>query len=92
MASKHRSSGSELVASHWTLPKPKWMPLASAFGWKAHHATKSAYLVGALAIALDQDRPRLLVLPLDYREHVLYTEHFRDFTAKGGVVVWVRTA
>lgn len=62
---------------------PDWMLLAASFGWKGHHVTKSADLVEALTTALDEDGPSLLVLPIDYRENMLLTEHLGDLIAKG---------
>ncbi|MGB0865811.1 MAG: acetolactate synthase large subunit [Granulosicoccaceae bacterium] len=62
---------------------PDWMQLASSFGWKGHRVENSDELVGTLTKALEEDGPSLLVLPIDYRENMLLTEHLGELIAKG---------
>ena len=61
---------------------PDWMLLAKSFGWNGHHVTKSADLRNALDLALGEDGPSLVVIPIDYRENTLLTERLGKITAQ----------
>lgn len=62
---------------------PDWMQLAASFGWNGHQVSKSSELREVLTTALDEEGPSLLVLPIDYRENMLLTEHLGDLVARG---------
>ena len=53
---------------------PDFVKLAESFDWHAQRVDKSAELRGALETAFEQDRPSLLVIPIDYRENPKLTE------------------
>jgi acetolactate synthase-1/2/3 large subunit len=57
---------------------PDWMALAEAFGWHGHRVERSRDLSGALETAFQARGPRLVVLPIDYRENALLTERLGD--------------
>jgi acetolactate synthase-1/2/3 large subunit len=53
---------------------PDFIKLAEAFDWHAQRVEKSSELKAALETAFQQDRPSLLVVPIDYRENTKLTE------------------
>jgi len=57
---------------------PDFMKLADAFGWNGFDVTKSRDLRGALEASFDAEGPRLLVIPIDYRENDLLTQRLGD--------------
>ncbi len=59
---------------------PDWMQLASAFGWKGHHCTRSRDLAATLEAAFHEVGPSLVVIPIDYRENAILTKKLGDIT------------
>ncbi|MGI9262974.1 MAG: acetolactate synthase large subunit [Woeseiaceae bacterium] len=59
---------------------PDWNKLADAFGWNGHYVSESTNLAGVLRTALDEKRPSLVVLPIDYRENPLLTKKLGEIT------------
>ena len=53
---------------------PDFMQLASAFGWAGYRCEEASGLRGTLEQAFSEDRPALVVIPIDYRENGLLTE------------------
>lgn len=62
---------------------PDWLKLADSFGWHGHRVDNSSDLAAQLEVALNEPGPSLLVLPIDYRENKLLTEHLGEMVAKG---------
>ncbi len=52
---------------------PDFLKLAEAFGWAGYRVEKSRELAGTLARAFDEERPALVVIPIDYRENAKLT-------------------
>jgi acetolactate synthase-1/2/3 large subunit len=57
---------------------PDWLGLAAAFGWHGHKVENSLELQSVLRRALDESGPSLIVLPIDYRENALLTQHLGE--------------
>ncbi len=53
---------------------PDFMQLAAAFDWHGERVENARDLRGALERALNEDRPSLVVVPIDYRENAKLTE------------------
>jgi acetolactate synthase-1/2/3 large subunit len=53
---------------------PDFLKLADAFGWAGYRVEKSRELAGTLERAFGEERPALVVIPIDYRENVKLTE------------------
>jgi len=53
---------------------PDFLKLADAFGWAGYRVEKSRELAGTLERAFGDERPALVVIPIDYRENVKLTE------------------
>jgi len=59
---------------------PDWLQLASSFGWHGHHVSNSSDLANTLKIALAEDGPSLVVVPIDYRENMLLTQRMGEIS------------
>lgn len=59
---------------------PKWLELASAFGWNGHWVNNSRDLKDTLEGAFNEEGPSLVVLPIDYRENMKLTERLGDIS------------
>ncbi len=59
---------------------PDWLQLAQAFGWKGYFEKDSANFANTLEKALNEEGPRLVVIPIDYEENP-------KLTAKLGKIV-----
>jgi acetolactate synthase-1/2/3 large subunit len=57
---------------------PDWMHLAQAFGWNGHFVNEAEALKPALATALSEQGPSLVVLPIDYRENDLLSQRMGE--------------
>ncbi len=57
---------------------PDWMQLASAFGWHGHRVERSVELEKTLEMALHEDGPSLVVVPIDYTENMKLTKRLGD--------------
>ncbi len=57
---------------------PDFMKLAEAFDWHGVRVEQSADLRAALENAFQQDRPSLVVIPIDYRENDKLTQRLGD--------------
>lgn len=57
---------------------PDWMQLAQAFGWNGHFVNEAEALKPALATALSEQGPSLVVLPIDYRENDLLSQRMGE--------------
>ncbi len=53
---------------------PDFLKLAEAFDWAGYRCESSVELLATLDQAFAQDRPALVVVPIDYRENALLTE------------------
>ncbi len=53
---------------------PDFLKLADAFGWAGYRCEDARALRSTLDEAFAQDRPALVVVPIDYRENALLTE------------------
>lgn len=53
---------------------PDFVKLAESFNWYGVRVERSRDLRGALEAAFAQDRPALVVVPIDYRENALLTQ------------------
>src|SRR5262249_48278494 len=61
---------------------PKWLELASAFGWQGQYVDKSADHASALRTATDHQVPSLHVVRIDYRENPLLTKRLGELAVK----------
>lgn len=59
---------------------PDWVMLATAFGWQGHRVDNARDLKATLKLALDEDGPSLVVLPIDYRENLELTRRMGEMT------------
>lgn len=59
---------------------PDWVMLATAFGWQGHRVDNARGLKATLKLALDEDGPSLVVLPIDYRENLELTRRMGEMT------------
>jgi acetolactate synthase-1/2/3 large subunit len=57
---------------------PDWSMLAAAFGWHCQKVTNSRDVPTALRAALDEPRPSLIIVPVDYRENMKLTHHLGE--------------
>jgi len=57
---------------------PDWMQLAAAFDWAGFRCDDAADLRSTLDEAFAQERPSLVVLPIDYRENALLTQRLGE--------------
>ena len=62
---------------------PDWLQLASAFGWHGHVVNRSADFAATLERAFATPGPSLIVVPVDYRENMLLSEHLGDLVQPG---------
>ena len=60
---------------------PDWLQLAESFGWHGQRCEDSGVLVETLERAFAQSGPRLVVIPIDYRENPLLTRKLGEITA-----------
>jgi acetolactate synthase I/II/III large subunit len=61
---------------------PDWRRLAEAFGWECEIVTRSRDLRGVLDRSLSNERPSLIVVPIDYRENELLTERLGQIAGR----------
>ncbi len=61
---------------------PDWVKLAESFGCWGRRVENSKDLAGALKEAFSQDRPSLVVIPIDYSENTKLTERLGSITCK----------
>ena len=59
---------------------PKWDLLAQSFGWNSHYVDDAAKLQDTLKQALNEDKPSLVVVPIDYRENMKLSEQLQQLT------------
>ena len=57
---------------------PDWSMLAAAFGWHCQKVSNSRDLPAMLRAALDEPRPSLVIVPVDYRENMKLTQHLGE--------------
>ena len=51
------------------------MKLAESFGWRGHYCGNSRDLAATLEEAFIEPGPSLVVIPIDYRENALLSQH-----------------
>jgi acetolactate synthase-1/2/3 large subunit len=61
-----------------TFNNPDWEMLAKAFGWQCHTVNNSRDLPAKLRAALDETKPSLVIVPVDYRENMKLTQHLGE--------------
>jgi acetolactate synthase-1/2/3 large subunit len=61
-----------------TFNNPDWGMLAAAFGWHCQKVTNSRDVPTALRAALEDNRPSLVIVPVDYRENMKLTRHLGE--------------
>jgi len=61
-----------------TFNNPNWKMLAAAFGWRCHIVSNSRDLPGELRAALNETKPSLVIVPVDYRENMKLTQHLGE--------------
>lgn len=59
---------------------PDWVMMAKSFGWNGHRVDNARDLKGTLEIALTEEGPSLVVLPIDYRENLELTRRLGELT------------
>ncbi|KEQ17000.1 acetolactate synthase large subunit [Endozoicomonas numazuensis] len=59
---------------------PDWLKLAESFGWQGHKVENSRELETVLSIAMNEDGPSLVVIPIDYRENQILSSRLGDIT------------
>ncbi len=60
---------------------PEWLGLAASFGWQGHYCDEAGALADTLRVALAEEGPSLVVVPIDYRENELLTQRLGEITA-----------
>jgi acetolactate synthase-1/2/3 large subunit len=60
--------------SELSFTNPRWEELATSFGWSSYRASESTSLRGVLQTAVEDRKPTLVVIPIDYRENELLTK------------------
>jgi acetolactate synthase-1/2/3 large subunit len=61
---------------------PEWLGLARCHGWHGQYVTNARDLRPALDEALATPGPSLVVIPVDYRENALLSQHLEVFTGE----------
>ena len=61
-----------------TFNNPDWKMLAAAFGWQCHTVSNSRDLPVKLRAALDETKPSLVIVTVDYRENMKLTQHLGE--------------
>lgn len=59
---------------------PDWVMMAKSFGWHGHRVENARDLKPALEVALNEEGPSLVVLPIDYRENLELTRRLGEMT------------
>lgn len=59
---------------------PDWVMMAKSFGWHGHRVDNARDLKNTLELALNEEGPSLVVLPIDYRENLELTRRLGELT------------
>ena len=59
---------------------PDWLKLADSFGWNGHRVENSRDLEKQLTVALNEEGPSLVIIPIDYRENQLLSDRLGNIS------------